>query len=97
MDCQYEPIGSGKLRCRQCGDIATRQTNRNCIMPTYGPHRPGLGDHIAVGLTMLGVTKERYAAWLGKPCNCQKRQEKLNRLGRYITKRAERLAIQLPF
>ena len=39
-----------------------------------------LGDMIELALTKAGITKERVERWLGHPCNCKARQDKLNAL-----------------
>lgn len=44
----------------------------------------GLGDLTAKALEAVGITKERWASWWGEPCGCDKRQEKLNQVGRKI-------------
>lgn len=41
----------------------------------------GLGDLVQRALSSIGVTSERVEEWLGKPCGCKERQEKLNQLG----------------
>lgn len=41
----------------------------------------GLGDAIERALRVVGVTPERVSAWVGKPCNCEERKERLNALG----------------
>lgn len=46
----------------------------------------GLGDKIELALTRVGVTHERVERWLGRPCNCPERREKLNRLGRWASR-----------
>ena len=51
--------------------------------------QPGLGDKIESALNLLGISKDRVEKWLGRPCGCKERQEKLNRLGRW----AERLLV----
>lgn len=48
------------------------------------PAGPGLGDMVAAGLAAVGITKERVSKVLGRPCNCGKRQEALNALGRRL-------------
>ena len=48
------------------------------------PAEPGLGDMVAAGLSAVGITKERVSKVLGRPCNCGKRQEALNALGRRL-------------
>ena len=48
-----------------------------------------LGDAVEKALTTVGITKERAEkvfAWLGLPCGCSERQEKLNQLGRWASR-----------
>lgn len=40
-----------------------------------------LGDKIEQALTIVGITQERVEAWVGLPCGCQERIDKLNQLG----------------
>ena len=46
----------------------------------------GLGDLIQRALSSIGATSERVEAWLGRPCGCKERQEKLNQLGFWATR-----------
>ena len=39
-----------------------------------------LGDVIERSLQTVGVTDERISTWLGKPCDCDERKEKMNQL-----------------
>jgi hypothetical protein len=39
-----------------------------------------LGDAIEQALTKVGITSEKVSAFLGRPCSCKKRRDKLNRL-----------------
>lgn len=39
-----------------------------------------LGDRIQHALSLLSITGERVEAWLGRPCHCEERREKLNQL-----------------
>lgn len=39
-----------------------------------------LGDVIEQALAALGVTEEKVSRWLGRPCNCRERKDKLNAL-----------------
>lgn len=41
----------------------------------------GLGDEVEKALSIMGITKDRVESWLGEPCNCPERREKLNSLG----------------
>jgi hypothetical protein len=54
------------------------------------PWLHNLGDHVAVMLAQIGITKERYRKakeklGLGSSCGCEKRQEALNEAGRAIS------------
>jgi len=40
-----------------------------------------MGDIVERALSAVGVTHERVERWLGRPCHCKERQEKLNQLG----------------
>lgn len=40
-----------------------------------------MGYRIEQALTAVGVTKERVEKFVGAPCGCVERREKLNRLG----------------
>ena len=42
-----------------------------------------LGDMVENALTSVGITSERVTAWLGRPCGCVERKEKLNNLSRW--------------
>jgi hypothetical protein len=42
---------------------------------------PGLGDVVHVALSRVGVTPESVSGWLGTPCGCAERREKLNLIG----------------
>lgn len=41
------------------------------------------GDLLETALSAVGVTQERVSIWLGRPCNCQERIDKLNQLSRW--------------
>jgi hypothetical protein len=43
----------------------------------------GLGDVVEAALSKIGLTKERVESWVGGPCGCRERQEKLNALGNW--------------
>ena len=109
-ECVYEPIGPGRkpnehrYRCVACGH------ERESRYPAYMLHRdcpksesgkvngngkPGIGDMVEKALTAIGITEERVTRWLGRPCGCRQRKEKLNRLGRWAAAvlRGERPAL----
>ncbi len=39
---------------------------------------PKLGDMLSQALSTVGITEEKVSNWLGRPCNCAERREKLN-------------------
>lgn len=43
-----------------------------------------LGDAIEKVLRSVGISPESVEQWLGKPCNCEERKQKLNRFSRWI-------------
>jgi hypothetical protein len=43
----------------------------------------GLGDKVESALSAVGITKDRVERWLGRPCGCWERRERLNKLGRW--------------
>jgi len=45
-----------------------------------------LGDKVEQALTTVGITSEKVEEWLGRPCNCKKRKEKLNRIGAWAAR-----------
>lgn len=50
-------------------------------LPAAEVERPGLGDMVAAGLSMVGVTKEAVSRAIGRPCRCSERQAALNAAG----------------
>ena len=46
----------------------------------------GLGDAVEKALSAVGVTKERVEAWVGGPCGCEERRDKLNALGAWAAR-----------
>lgn len=80
-------------KCPVCGIVVTVDTDHfpvhcRCDYVQYTPN-PGLGDMIAAGLHVAGITPERYVRlkrWVGlRPkCKCLKRQHRLNEIGRAL-------------
>ena len=54
--------------------------------PPLTPRHPGLGDRVSQALSLVGITEERVSKWLGRPCGCAKRREKLNQLGAWAAR-----------
>jgi hypothetical protein len=53
-----------------------------------------LGDNVTAALKVVGITDKKVTKWLGRPCGCPERRERLNRLGawayRIITGQTEK-------
>lgn len=84
--CEVCGFDSGQLGrfIRVCG---TRPTRLASIQERKAnPPRPRklLGDRIEDALILVGVTKERVEKWVGGPCGCTERQERLNRLDLWV-------------
>ena len=68
----------------QCSIEKIHERVRPCILCSdrqeAGPETDSLllGDVIERALTAVGITKNRVENWLGEPCNCNERREKLN-------------------
>lgn len=39
-----------------------------------------LGDVVEDALSLVGITQDRVSRWLGMPCKCEERKQKLNQL-----------------
>lgn len=63
---------------RPCVEVALPHAH------TSTPVRPGWGDRLQRAFAKVGVTDESVSAWIGAPCKCPERREKLNRLGRWV-------------
>ena len=50
----------------------------------------GLGEHVESILTTFGITKDRVENWVGGPCGCEERKQKLNALGEWAANAAGR-------
>lgn len=80
---------NGDATCSLCGGRAEQSGGmwacRACQPDLFSP---GLGDMIEMGLSSIGITKERVqrvANAVGiKDCGCGKRQAAANKLGTYL-------------
>ncbi len=45
-----------------------------------------LGDAVESALAVVGISKEQVEWWVGGPCGCKQRQEKLNAIGRWAAR-----------
>ena len=41
----------------------------------------GLGDIIESALSTVGLSPQKVEQWIGQPCGCEERKQKLNALG----------------
>lgn len=48
--------------------------------------RPGLGDAVEALLKRVGITPELVSGITGKPCGCKERKDKLNKLGKCLSR-----------
>jgi hypothetical protein len=55
-------------------------------LPNQGPIPSRLGDVISQALALIGITEKKVSDWLGKPCGCAERREKLNALGAWANR-----------
>lgn len=46
----------------------------------------GLGDTIHNALSTVSIIPQLVSKWLGKPCGCEERQQKLNVLGQWASR-----------
>ncbi|MFA5398631.1 MAG: hypothetical protein WC346_21635 [Methanogenium sp.] len=64
--------------------IGPKQSRLNILNNTKQINRPKrkflLGDNISFALSTVGITEDRVTNWLGRPCGCGRRREKLNQL-----------------
>lgn len=86
--------------CDECGAYLRPSTRQNCpsrvtkkpataSIRLHSAAQRGLGTLLANWFSWCGYTKGRHNAirrWLGitTPCGCAKREELLNRIGRYF-------------
>ena len=87
IPCEHDPPRPAE--CHLCKLFVTR-ADYHALWSGTGlketvPAAPGLGDRLTAALAVVGVTKERVSAWIGQPCGCGERQEKLNKLGAWLT------------
>ena len=52
--------------------------------PTIAKPEILLGDHVKNALEKVGISEEKVTKWLGRPCGCAKRRQKLNNLHLWI-------------
>lgn len=88
MKCLFEEFeaaeaGRRRVRCKLCGRV-TAPTGSDITRIHAQCSKRGWGDYLAYWIAFyLGITKADLNRLLGKDCGCQKRQEKVNRLGEW--------------
>jgi hypothetical protein len=55
-------------------------------IPKPKPGFIGMGDRVHNALSKIGITPARVSRWLGRPCGCKERVEKLNSLHAWVRK-----------
>lgn len=65
------------------GSLLGKDTNAVDPAVEYIGLKMKLGDNIASALDRIGLPSRRVEAWLGRPCHCKDRQERLNQLGQW--------------
>ena len=84
--CEFNSTEKGTT-CLRCGYELLRNyellPSRMCDQQDC-PKRMGLGDYVAAGLSVVGITKPLVQQVVGGPCGCEERQEALNELGKKI-------------
>lgn len=83
---------SSRAPMRLCGKPEPRPTRQRInrkskqepkeVVPMT-PKPLELGDAVHEALSFVGITPERVTAWIGRPCKCPERREKLNNLSRW--------------
>lgn len=94
--CKFHQIVNepGRFLCSECKIPSSRNKfydsegppQRYCLGVDGKKQTVELGDKVEQVLTKFGITKERVEEWTGRPCNCDKRKEKLNQLDRWARK-----------
>ena len=81
-----ERKGNHRDPCPTCKKSKKVRTHKQRVSPSarVPRHGKGLGDRVEQVLTSVGITSERVEGWLGMPCGCKKRKEKLNKLGDWV-------------
>lgn len=47
---------------------------------------PGLGDLVSKALSVVGLTEDRVSEFMGRPCGCKERRQRLNALTFWATR-----------
>jgi len=66
------------LRVASINSVNNQPVQNN--QPPPEPEKPMLGDMLSKALSAVGITEERVSTWLGRPCGCGERKQKLNSL-----------------
>lgn len=91
MDCQLERLSELRFRCTVCGGVVSFQQppkpplRVHCFGAPASTEPGGLGGRVEAALSFLGITKDRVEAWVGGPCGCEERKQKLNALGEWAS------------
>lgn len=77
--CLHHLVHSGRAAVP---DNKAVEAGKQLVSNRTPPPKPtkGLGDVIESALSKVGVTPERVERFLGRPCGCKERKQKLNQL-----------------
>jgi len=91
----YDKMASRTVSFRACSGVAFGKTDcpyreegespaPDRIIAANSPKgipQRGLGDYIAEALSIVGITESAVQEFLGEPCGCAERKERMNQLG----------------
>lgn len=88
MDCVFTQLDESRVRCVRCGRIVKTPyvaEPERVKAPCRSSKSLGLGDTVAKVFKITGITTLAKVAYrfVGKSCNCDNRQDKLNRIVPY--------------
>lgn len=74
------------------GKVASAPSTPVATVNASAPARLLLGDAVEAALSKIGITKELVSEWMGRPCSCPEKKEKLNNLHRWAENAAKETA-----
>lgn len=68
----------------QCLYYPTPKISQNLVRAMGQlPRLLKIGDILEAALAKVGITSDRVSTWLGRPCKCRERRNRLNALGKW--------------
>lgn len=84
--CRHPQIAVGQrsvsVKWSQCQSCDLVQIG-DSVAPAPATKRWRLGDQVSSALAIIGITEDRVTKWIGQPCGCPERREKLNKLSEW--------------